>query len=68
MMQVFNQSLQVSVSVLVCIFTFEFQTESTANVFHVVSALLVLVHVKLPIFKILKNTWFYILDNVLYSL
>ena len=35
MMQDSGQSSQVSVRVLICIFTFELQSESSANVFHI---------------------------------
>ena len=35
LMQVFGRRLPVSVSVLIWIFTFEFQPESSANKFHV---------------------------------
>ena len=61
-MQGSGQSLPVFLNVSKRIFTFELQSESGANsfpVFLVFSALLVLVYVKLPIFEVLHNTWFY---------
>ena len=35
MMQVSGSSLLLSVSVLMCIFTFDIQSESNANIFHI---------------------------------
>ena len=60
----------VFVSALIIIFTFEFQSDCSANTFHVSAfcALLVLVYVKLLNYEILSNIWFDISNSVLYNL
>ena len=69
LMQVSSGGLLESVSVLICIFTFKLQSESTAKIFTflVIAALLILVYIILVIYTMLCNTWFYILHSVLYK-
>ena len=68
MKQVSGPCLLMFVSVLRCVFTFELQSEYTANItrfFWFLSALLVLVFMKLLIYKMLCNIWFYVVWSVL---
>ena len=83
-MQISNRSLPESVSSLVCIFTFELQSESSANMFYVFSyfrtaglgiyepavmlACVGSTFRHLLIYKMLVNTWFNILLSVLYNI
>ena len=46
--------------------SFNQNLEPICFTFLVISALLVLVYIQLLIYKILSNTWFYILHNMLY--
>ena len=63
-MQIPYRSLPLSVIRLLLIFTFEFPSDTSANMLHV-SALLILEFMKLLVHKMLSNTCFCILFSVL---
>ena len=58
MFQDSGRSLLVSASVLISIFTYEFQSEYSFDIFLVILSLLVLVNMKLPNYNMLNKLWF----------